>query len=428
MPNVSASSFTGIFNDYGNDTGSDGLFNFLTIGAEVNIDASKDYMIYGRLEDSQGNFFEYNNCRSLPLGKYIFILDFDGLKLYRNKVNGPYNLKYISLSSLTSCGGGGMPPETEESLIDAYSTAAYQYTQFQKGEAAVYCDTSPCIASSELIKSRDSINIAEPNAPNTIDGCEDGGYGSYLNSESIENITVTSLNNSFFQVGDTVRADIWAYCDSSFDKLNFVYANGVDDIQFVVKDNADCGSVGLKQFSTTFELDNNIGQHAVRGVFSFNLNPNTVCGEDDSQKDWADTDDVVLNVQGCSVDDDCATTECDHLDSSTFGCYFGTYRDYHDSANSCTQGFTCTQNECTVYDEIITDNDGDGYGMECDNDCADINGDCDIYAGDAYTYCINNLDAINPGVSEVCDNEVDDDCDSYIDNADPECLGNYELT
>ena len=82
MPNVSASSFTGIFNDYGNDTGSDGLFNFLTIGAEVNIDASKDYMIYGRLEDSQGNFFEYNNCRSLPLGKYIFILDFDGLKLY----------------------------------------------------------------------------------------------------------------------------------------------------------------------------------------------------------------------------------------------------------------------------------------------------------------------------------------------------------
>jgi len=408
LPIVSASHFTGSFNDYGNDTGFDGLYNYLVIEAQVQItNPNKDYTVLGILEDNNGNLIEYNDCRGLPSGTSNVKLDFEGIKIYKNKVNGPYKLKYIELSSIDDCNGGGMPPNREHSLFNAYTTKSYQYTEFQKGEPAVYCQNSPCIASSDLIKSRDNLTTKEPNAPNTIDGCEDGFYGNYLDTESIESITVTSLNHTFFKIGDTIKVDITVYCDEgSSDKLNFVYSNNIDDIQWKVKDNKQCSSNGIQTFSTTFVLDNNIGQHAVRGVFSFTLNPNTVCGKDETDDTpyWADNDDVVIYVKGCNTDNDCTATECDNLDK----CYSGTYRDYHDVENTCDNS-ACTQNECSVYTEIITDIDGDGYDEECDNDCRDDNPN------------------INPGINEICDNGIDDNCDDYVDMDDPECLGKYQI-
>ena len=296
LPAVNASYLTNSFTDYGTDIDSDILFNYLTIEAGVYIDANKDYIIYGILEDSESNLLEYSDCKSLSTGNYDFILDFDGSEIYRKQVDGPYKLKYIELSSISECEGMGLP-EYIDSLDYAYNTSFYQYTEFQKGKAAIYCNNSPCIASSELIKSRDSISgTIEPNAPNTIDGCKDGSYGSYLSSESIENITVTSLSHNFFKTGDTVQVDIFVYCDSTYDRLNFVYANDIDTIQWTVKDSVGCSSTGLTKFSTNFPLDNNIGQHAIRGVFGFNLQAGTICGEDDPQPDWVDNDDIVIYV------------------------------------------------------------------------------------------------------------------------------------
>lgn len=299
LPIANASSFIGSFNDYGNDIDSDGLFNYLTIEAGAYITQANSYIIFGRLEDSEGNFIEYEDCRSLTTGNYNFILDFDGRQIYRNQVNGPYTLTYIELSLVNDCDELGFPT-LEDSLENAYTTSFYEYKKFQKGEAAIYCNSSPCTASSNLIKSRDDINIKEPNAPNTIDGCEDGLYGTYLDTESIESITVTSLKNSFFQVGDIIKVDITVYCDEgSDDRLNFVYSNDIDNIQWEVKDNQQCSSNGIQTFSTTFALDNNVGKHAIRGVFSFTLEPNTVCGQDetDDTSYWADNDDVVIYVR-----------------------------------------------------------------------------------------------------------------------------------
>ncbi len=93
----------------------------------------------------------------------------------------------------------------------------------------------------------------------------------------------------------------------------------------------------------------------------------------------------------CEDNTDCAATDCDVLDM----CYSGTYRNYNDVANTCLDSCACTANQCTTYTEIITDNDGDGYDIECDGDCDDSN---------SFTH---------PEAPEICDGK-DNDCDGII--------------
>ncbi len=93
----------------------------------------------------------------------------------------------------------------------------------------------------------------------------------------------------------------------------------------------------------------------------------------------------------CETAADCNDTECDTLD----GCYNGTYLNYSDVSNNCTDACNCTENVCNVYYAIITDLDNDTYDTECDGDCDD---------SDNKTY---------PGAFELCDRK-DNDCDGVL--------------
>ena len=83
-----------------------------------------------------------------------------------------------------------------------------------------------------------------------------------------------------------------------------------------------------------------------------------------------------------------------------------------------------TEDRVVTIDFVSCDDyDGDGYDT-CDSDNPS---DTDGFEAD----CVDNPagmlgvpgDQINPGVVEVCNNEVDDDCDGYVDYYDPDCGG-----
>lgn len=91
---------------------------------------------------------------------------------------------------------------------------------------------------------------------------------------------------------------------------------------------------------------------------------------------------------GCS-----GITSCDSLDK----CYNGAYRNYENVKQWCDlNNGQCKDSSCTLYKEVITDVDKDGYDIQCDNDCND------------------NNQNINPSAKEVC-NSADDNCNSEID-------------
>ncbi|RLF35985.1 MAG: hypothetical protein DRN03_04260, partial [Thermoplasmata archaeon] len=129
-------AFTGIFLDYGIDTDGDALYDYLTVEVEVNTTAAGSYHIIGWLHDSGGNPITWaNNSMYLGPGIHTIPLNFDGLTIYRQKINGPYNIGYIVLRDDDY--------REIDSLYDAYNTSSYSYKNFERPLAeftGVYSD------------------------------------------------------------------------------------------------------------------------------------------------------------------------------------------------------------------------------------------------------------------------------------------------
>lgn len=156
--------------------------------------------------------------------------------------------------------------------------------------------SSPCIANSSLLRSVDNAGgTVEPNQPNTIDGCTDGTFGTYQVDESVENITITSLNGSIFNGGDTVNVSAWVYCwnTGANDNINFVYSSSASTPSWTVVGFTDpCPGGGFQQVSQTFVLDDVYGEHAVRVINQYNGVTTATCGGGA----YDDNDDVVFFV------------------------------------------------------------------------------------------------------------------------------------
>lgn len=173
--------------------------------------------------------------------------------------------------------------------------------------AAIYCTSSPCVATSAMIKSRDRIppgpQPSEPNQPNTIDACTDGTLGRYLTDESIENITITDLDGTSFVIGDTIQVDVTAHCwtgGSANDNINFVYANNTATPLWKVKGFVStCPSGGFNKLTKTWVLDSVTGNHTIRGLIEYRGTTTDTCGYGSG---YDDADDVTIFVRATPLE------------------------------------------------------------------------------------------------------------------------------
>ncbi len=122
----SSSKLHGTFVDFGLDSDNDGLFNKLIIEALLDITDNATYRIFAELEDAKGNVLSSNAISNLDSGLVTVVLTFNGERIYQNGVNGPYNLRLIRMAE-----EDGLSILLVDELTNAYTTAAYSYTEFQ---------------------------------------------------------------------------------------------------------------------------------------------------------------------------------------------------------------------------------------------------------------------------------------------------------
>lgn len=126
------------FSDYGQDTNGNGLFDYLTIVSNIEVNASDSgyYNLGGILTDTGGQkVAAFSSIYSLTGGTNTILMNFSGLAIFHHGVNGPYNLSL----SMTPLSGDPLEPDN-----NTYLTTAYTYTSFEGAQAYFagnYADT-----------------------------------------------------------------------------------------------------------------------------------------------------------------------------------------------------------------------------------------------------------------------------------------------
>jgi len=119
---------TGQYSDRGIDTNGNGLYEALAIDVGVTVADSGNVWAIGRLVDTSGEEITLTaNATFLRPGNSATAarLLFDGRYIYGNRLNGPYQLKSLHVYHAGDA-------EQEIVIQDAYTTTAYQYTDFEK--------------------------------------------------------------------------------------------------------------------------------------------------------------------------------------------------------------------------------------------------------------------------------------------------------
>ncbi|MCO5204717.1 MAG: hypothetical protein M9928_06785 [Anaerolineae bacterium] len=122
------SSFTGDFADRGVDDDGDGLYDELQVDVAVDVDSADTYRVTAQLRDSGETVIATGSMAGvLATGVQTVTLTFDGLTIFDNGVDGPYEIAQLALVE-----DGDPDLLMVDYMPVAYTTAPYLLTDFQR--------------------------------------------------------------------------------------------------------------------------------------------------------------------------------------------------------------------------------------------------------------------------------------------------------
>ncbi len=126
-PTVSFVDPTDTTIDWGNDTDSDSLYNYLQLNLTINSTQSGTYWLHGDIEQRSGYTWNWITWKGQEIeldgtGEQVVKLKFDGERIRDSGYNGPYTVRVQIFNQTTW---------TTIDSIEDYTTNTYSYTDFQ---------------------------------------------------------------------------------------------------------------------------------------------------------------------------------------------------------------------------------------------------------------------------------------------------------
>lgn len=149
-----AGIFTGLFKDYKVDLDADGKADELDIDVELNVPASDDkylvrcFLVNQDDYNSQKQDYTFQNYSrynlNLKQGKQTITLHFDGYKIFKDKMNGPYALTGLYFGRYLSSTPKDVYEDLDEKPV-VYITTPYKYTEFEEPDLSFQGDEATFI-------------------------------------------------------------------------------------------------------------------------------------------------------------------------------------------------------------------------------------------------------------------------------------------
>lgn len=125
---ISNATIIGCYADHETDIDKDSIYDFLTVDVGVNITVPGDYSLYGDLCDSHHHKLAWSaSHRNLSAGYHVVSLDFNGVNIGKQGINGPYRIENLVLLS----GSSDTYISICDEVLKTYITSPYNYSNFK---------------------------------------------------------------------------------------------------------------------------------------------------------------------------------------------------------------------------------------------------------------------------------------------------------
>ncbi|HZI14190.1 MAG TPA: PepSY domain-containing protein [Myxococcus sp.] len=201
---------------------------------------------------------------------------------------------YWRARAVDGCGAGGYSTPFSFNTTTGGGTCTVSMASYDAALFAPACGTGCGCDSGTLVNSRgDQFPTAEPNEPNTLDGCPDGPWGFYHSDESVDRVVVKSVDGGPITPGKQVKVDMTVWCYDATDRVNLYYAPAASSFpSFTRLTTLTCPGAGARTLSHTFTVGGSAGRHVVRAQIVEAASPNSSC----TFGLYDDNDDVVFGV------------------------------------------------------------------------------------------------------------------------------------